>query len=128
MAPVPCNLTLKAQSGLLIVEYASGESYELSFEYLRTHSSSAEVQGHGGQQQILQIAKENVALTRLEPVGNYAIRFVFDDGHDSGLFTWEWLYGLCQNQAKNWARYLDRLAGIGYERKPTRFPLSQASI
>jgi DUF971 family protein len=122
MAPIPNNVVLKSQSGVLQLVYASGDSYELSFEYLRTHSSSAEVQGHGGQQQILQIGKENVALQRIEPVGNYALRLIFDDGHDSGLFTWDWLYGLCQNQAANWQTYLARLDGIGYERKPTRFP------
>jgi len=121
MAPIPQKLTLLSKQGTLNVDYADGSSYALSFEYLRTHSSSAEVQGHGGQQQILQIAKENVALIKIEPVGNYAVRLIFDDGHDSGLFTWEWLYGLCINESENWQRYLQRLDGVGYQRRPTRF-------
>ena len=121
-APIPQKLTVLSKTGILKIEYGENTVYELSFEYLRTHSSSAEVQGHGGQQQILQIAKENVGLTKIEPVGNYAVRLVFDDGHDSGLFTWQWLHDLCQNQEHNWTVYLQRLAGIGYDRRPTRFP------
>ena len=121
MAPVPQKLTVLSKLGKLRIGYADGNTFELSFEYLRTHSSSAEGQGHGGGQQILQIAKENVGLTKIEPVGNYAVRLIFDDGHDSGLFTWEWLHGLCVHEAKNWQLYLDRLERIGYERRPTRY-------
>jgi len=76
MAPVPQKLTVLSKLGKLRIGYADGNTFELSFEYLRTHSSSAEVQGHGGGQQILQIAKENVGLTKIEPVGNYAVRLI----------------------------------------------------
>ena len=92
--------------------------YELSFEYLRTHSPSAEVQGHGPGQDVLQIAKENVGIRAIEPVGQYAVKIAFDDGHDTGLYTWKVLHDLGVNHDANWARYLGRLEGIGYTRKP----------
>ena len=100
------------------MSFADGACYALGFEYLRAHSPSAEVQGHGPGQDVLQIAKENVQLVRVEPVGHYAVRLVFDDGHDTGLYTWTYLRELGLEFEQKWARYLKRLDGIGYVRKP----------
>ncbi len=114
----PSEIRLRRKSRLLEIGYADGSRDSLSFEYLRTHSPSAEVQGHGPGQDVLQIAKENVGITRIEPVGRYAVRIVFDDGHDTGLFTWKYLRELAAGYEERWARYLKRLEGIGYERRP----------
>ena len=116
--PAPTALRLRRRSRVLEVAFPDGARYSLSFEYLRVHSPSAEVQGHGPGQDVLQIAKENVAVKAVEPVGNYAVRLVFDDGHDSGLYTWAYLHELGETHEQKWARYLKRLDGIGYERKP----------
>jgi DUF971 family protein len=115
--PAPTGLRLRTASRVLEVEFPDGERYSLSFEYLRTHSPSAEVQGHGPGQDVLQIAKENVTLKAVEPVGHYAVRLIFDDGHDTGLYTWKVLRELGENLEANWARYLARLDKIGYTRK-----------
>ena len=114
----PTDIRLRRRSRLVEVVFADGTRYAFSFEYLRTHSPSAEVQGHGPGQDVLQIAKENVGIRAIEPVGQYAVKIVFDDGHDTGLFTWKVLRELGTHQAANWARYLGRLDGIGYVRKP----------
>ena len=114
----PTGIRLRRKSRVLELTYAGGERHELSFEYLRTHSPSAEVQGHGPGQDVLQIAKENVEVTRVEPVGRYAVRLVFSDGHDTGLYTWKYLAELAREHGAKWERYLKRLDGIGYERKP----------
>ena len=114
----PTELRLRRRSRVLEVRFADGAAYALTFEYLRTHSPSAEVQGHGPGQDVLQIAKENVALVAVEPVGHYAVRLRFDDGHDTGLYTWGYLRELGERYEENWARYLKRLWQIGYERKP----------
>jgi DUF971 family protein len=114
----PTEIRLRRRSRLLEITYAGGARDQLSFEYLRTHSPSAEVQGHGPGQDVLQIAKENVEITRIDQIGRYAIRLVFSDGHDTGLYTWKYLRELAAEHDSNWARYLKRLEGIGYERKP----------
>ena len=114
----PTAIRLRRRSRVVEVDFADGTRYSFSFEYLRTHSPSAEVQGHGPGQDVLQIAKENVTLTSIDPVGRYAVRLVFDDGHDSGLYTWKYLRELGATFELNWARYLERLDGIGYVRKP----------
>ncbi len=94
-----------------------GERYSLSCEYLRVHSPSAEVLGHGPGQEVLQTGKINVGITALKPVGNYALQLVFDDGHDTGLYSWRYLYELCQGQEAKWQDYLDRLTrGRGWSR------------
>lgn len=116
--PAPTELRLRRRSRVLEVAFPDGARYSLSYEYLRTQSPSAEVQGHGPGQDVLQIAKENVGVNAVEPVGNYAVRIVFDDGHDSGLYTWAYLRELGEHYDEKWARYLKRLDGIGYERKP----------
>ncbi len=115
----PTEIRLRRRSRLLEVAFADGERYSLSFEYLRAHSPSAEVQGHGPGQDVLQIAKESVQITAVEPVGQYAVRLKFDDGHDTGLYTWKVLHDLGANHAAKWTRYLQRLEQIGYVRKPS---------
>jgi DUF971 family protein len=113
----PTEIRLRRVSRVLEVAFPDGTRYALSFEYLRAHSPSAEVQGHGPGQDVLQIAKENVVIVKVEPVGHYAVRLVFDDGHDTGLYTWKYLRELGAGFEERWARYLKRLDGIGYERK-----------
>jgi DUF971 family protein len=121
-APAPTEIRLRRRSRVLEVAWPDGRRDALSFEYLRVHSPSAEVQGHGPGQDVLQIAKENVQVLRVEPVGHYAVKLVFDDGHDTGLYTWQFLRELGETHAARWARYLERLDGIGYERKPAPPP------
>jgi DUF971 family protein len=100
----------------LAVSFADGSSFVLPAEYLRVHSPSAEVKGHGGGEGVLVTGKEQVNIERIEPVGRYAVRLVFDDGHASGLFTWPILYDLGRAQARNWQRYLERLQLAGIRR------------
>ena len=114
----PTDIKLRRKSNVIEVSYADGRHYSLPFEYLRTHSPSAEVQGHGPGQDVLQIGKENVQVLGMEPIGRYAVRLLFDDGHDTGLYTWKYLRELGDGIDAKWARYLERLAGIGYDRKP----------
>jgi len=122
MEPVPVEIRLRKASRLLSVEYADGTRYELGFEYLRVHSPSAEVRGHGPGQEVLQTGKESVAIDRVEPVGHYALRLVFDDGHETGLYTWKYLYELGRDHDKLWRAYLDRLKAAGYARRPVGSP------
>ena len=110
---IPTTLKLRTVSRLLEVTFDSGERFELPFEYLRVYSPSAEVRGHGPGQETLQIGKEQVVVTKIEPVGHYAVRLVFDDGHDSGLYTWKYLYELGSERTQKWQRYLERLAELG---------------
>ena len=111
----PIEIRLRKSAGALAVTFDGGETFELPFEYLRVFSPSAEVQGHGTE--ILQIGKEHVKITGVEPVGNYAVCLKFDDGHDTGLYSWSVLYDLGKNQQQNWNRYLKRLKDAGYQRK-----------
>lgn len=117
MSATPSEIRLRSKSRLLVVSFDDGSEFEYSFEYLRTHSPSAEVKGHGPGQEVLQTGKENVVLLAVEPVGHYAVRLVFDDGHDSGLYTWQTLLELGQHMEANWQAYLDRLAAAGYARQ-----------
>jgi DUF971 family protein len=111
--PHPLSLTLRTRSHVLAVAYSDGSQFELPFEYLRVYSPSAEVRGHGPGQETLQIGKHNVVITKIEPVGNYAVRLVFDDGHDTGLYTWAYLHELGREHEKKWQKYLDRLKELG---------------
>ena len=113
----PTEIRLRKEPRLLVVSFDDGSEFEYTFEYLRVHSPSAEVRGHGPGQETLQHGKENVAIVDIEPVGHYAVRFVFDDGHDSGLYNWQYLYDLGRDMAANWQRYLDRLEAAGYARE-----------
>lgn len=113
----PTNLTLNQKSRELEISWPDGKTHVMSCEYLRVNSPSAEVRGHGPGQEKLQIGKENVNITAIEPVGHYAVKLVFDDNHDSGLYDWNLLYDLGENQEQYWAEYLEKLAERGYERK-----------
>ena len=113
----PTEIQLHQKSRILEIAFDDGERFELSCEYLRVYSPSAEVMGHGPGQEVLQVGKEDVNITAIEPVGNYAIKLVFDDNHDSGLYSWEHLYNLGKNQQQKWKDYLDRLEAAGHKRK-----------
>ena len=113
---IPSDIKLHKASKTLTLTYASGEEFTLPAEFLRVHSPSAEVQGHG--KPILQFGKLNVGLSKLEPAGNYALKLTFDDGHDSGLFTWEYLYELGKRQNELWDDYLAELRAAGKSRDP----------
>src|SRR5579863_6755759 len=108
--PLATELRLRRAARLLQVSFADGSRFELPFEYLRVHSPSAEVKGHGAGQDVLGLGKENVGIKAIEPVGQYAVKLVFDDGHDSGLYTWKYLHELGREREANWARYLARKA------------------
>ena len=112
---IPERIELKKQSRVLLLQYPDNSSFELGFEFLRVHSPSAEVQGHG--KPILQHGKKNVTLDRLEQAGNYALKLTFDDGHDSGLYTWEYLRKLCQEQNVLWQKYLEDIQKSGLSRE-----------
>ena len=117
MSVTPVEIKLRKTSRLLVVQFDDGKSFDLPFEYLRVHSPSADVKGHGPGQEVLQTGKENVSVTLVEPIGHYAVRLVFDDSHDTGLYTWKYLYELGEQQAENWQSYLDRLKTAGYARR-----------
>jgi DUF971 family protein len=116
--PPPTDLKLHRRSRELTVRFADGMNARLSAEFLRVHSPSAEVKGHAAGEGILVTGKEAVNIASLEPVGLYAVRLVFDDGHNTGLYTWSLLYELCAEHERKWARYLERLAAAGKERHP----------
>ena len=113
----PTELKLRKKSRLLEVAFDDGRRYELDFEYLRVFSPSAEVRGHGPGQERLQTGKEDVSIDSLEPVGHYAVRLFFSDGHNTGLYNWDYLRELGENYASNWQDYLDRLEAAGYPRR-----------
>ena len=108
--PQPTEIKLRTASRLLDVRFDDGSHFELPFEYLRVFSPSAEVKGHGGGEGVLQTGKQNVGITGVEPVGNYALRLLFDDGHNTGLYTWGFLHELGRDRDLHWARYLERCA------------------
>lgn len=116
---VPTEINYHKMSRVLDIAFGDDECCQLTAEFLRVHSPSAEVRGHGPDQQVLQIGKENVGIDRIEPVGNYAIRLYFDDGHNTGLYSWEELRRFCLHSAELWADYLSRLAAAGHQRKST---------
>ena len=115
--PVPTELNLHRQSRVLEISFDDGAHFNLPCEYLRVFSPSAEVQGHGPGQRVLQLGKEGVNIDRIEPVGNYAVCLHFDDEHNTGLYAWETLYQLGVNHEENWRQYLDELRAAGYQRK-----------
>lgn len=117
MTPTPTEIRLKKKSGLLVVTFDDGSEFSYSFEYLRVHSPSADVKGHGPGQEVLQTGKEQVGIIEVVPIGHYAVRLVFDDGHDTGLYTWSYLHELGSNMTANWRSYLDRLQRAGYARE-----------
>lgn len=117
---VPVTVRLHRASRMLELGYGPDETFQLSCEYLRVHSPSAEVRRHGaaGDKGVLQTGKRLVTIERIEPVGNYALQFRFSDGHDSGIYSWDYLYELCRDQHRLWADYLARLELEGGSRKP----------
>jgi DUF971 family protein len=108
--PIATEIRLRRASRLLEVSFADGSRFELPFEYLRVHSPSAEVKGHGPGQEVLVLGKEQVGIAAIDPVGQYAVKLVFDDGHDTGLYTWKYLHELGREQAQKWAHYQQRCA------------------
>lgn len=120
--PVPTEIKLHKLSRLMEVSFDDGKRFEYSFEFLRVHSPSAEVRGHGPGQEVLQLGKRDVDIVRIEPVGNYAIRPVFSDGHDSGLYSWDYLYEIGETHDDLWQTYLLRLAEAGGSRDPADQP------
>jgi DUF971 family protein len=116
MQHTPVEIRLRKASRVLAVAFDDGTRFELPFEYLRVHSPSAEVKGHGGGPGVLVTGKEDVQVVRVEPVGRYAVRLVFDDGHDTGLYSWDYLHELGREHRHKWQAYLDRLAAQGYPR------------
>jgi DUF971 family protein len=112
----PTAITLHSRTKALEIAFDDGATFLLPFEFLRVYSPSAEVQGHGPGQEVLQTGKRQVAVIALDPVGHYAVKPTFSDGHESGLFTWDYLYELGSDQAKLWARYEQRLLEAGVNR------------
>ena len=113
---IPKGIKVKQTSRCLQLTYDDG-SYELSYEFLRVYSPSAEVRGHGVGNEVLQVGKKDVVLLRIEPSGNYALKLVFDDGHDSGLYDWKYLRHLCLKHDELWQDYLERLQAAGKSRE-----------
>jgi DUF971 family protein len=114
---MPTELRLHRRSRTLEVHFDDGRRFDLPAEYLRVHSPSAEVRGHGPGQEVLQVGKEDVAITQVTPVGQYAVRLTFDDGHDTGLYSWDLLYDLGSNRERYWQAYLEALRRAGYTRR-----------
>jgi len=114
--PIPSEIKLHQKSRLLELAYESGENFKLDFEYLRVYTPSAEARGHGPGQETLQTGKRNVGIDRIEPIGSYAVRLVFSDGHDSGLYSWDLLYNLGKHHDELWQEYLKQIEGQGLSR------------
>jgi DUF971 family protein len=118
--PAPTEIKLHQVSRILELAFANGRRFRLPYEFLRVYSPSAEVRGHGHGQETLQVGKKNVSISGVEAVGHYAIRPAFSDGHESGLYSWEYLYELGEQHDALWQRYLDRLAAAGASRDDER--------
>ena len=115
--PAPSRIKLRRQSKTLELAFG-GETFELEWELLRAYSPSAEVRGHGPGQEVLQTGKRGVAVTEVKPVGNYAVQLVFDDGHDTGIYSWDYLHDLCRSRESRWSDYLRKLQEAGASRDP----------
>ena len=113
-AAIPTEIKLRQDSRLLDVSFADGNTYSLSWEYLRVFSPSAEVRGHSPTQAVLQLDKQDIRIVRIEPVGQYALRLEFDDGHNTGLYSWSYLYELGVKYTANWNNYLAKLKAAGH--------------
>ncbi|HXT03493.1 MAG TPA: DUF971 domain-containing protein [Casimicrobiaceae bacterium] len=116
--PIPTDVKLHQASRVLELVFANGRHFRLPYEYLRVHSPSAEVRGHGPGQEILQTGKRDVTIASVEPVGHYALRPTFSDGHSTGIYSWDYLYDLGERQDELWQRYLQRIAAAGASRDP----------
>ena len=115
--PTPVRIVLHTQSRAMEIEFSDGRTFRLSFEFLRVHSPSAEVRGHGPGQEVLQVGKRDVDIVSLDTVGHYAVQPVFSDGHDSGIYSWDYLYMLGERHDAMWQAYLDKLAAAGARRE-----------
>ena len=115
--PHPTDIKLHRASRVLEINFDDGARFKLSCEYLRVFSPSAEVRGHGPGQEVLQVGKENVNITAIEPVGHYAVKLYFDDGHNTGIYSWDWLYRLGTEHEARWRDYLAQLAKAGHQRQ-----------
>jgi DUF971 family protein len=120
----PTAITLHQQSCELEIAFDDGAHYRFSYEFLRVNSPSAEVRGHGRGQEVLQVGKRLVKINGVEPVGSYAMKIIFDDGHDSGLFTWQYLDNLGKNQAALWQDYLQQMDAANESREPSANPVA----
>jgi DUF971 family protein len=118
-SPRPIDIRLHQASRLLEIKFDNNTECQLSCEFLRVYSPSAEVRGHGHGQEVLQLDKEEVNITAIEPVGNYAVKLTFSDGHDTGLYSWDYLYELGANYEALWLEYLGKLSAAGIKRKST---------
>lgn len=116
--PLPTEIKLHQKSRLLEIAFDDGKRYTLPCEYLRVFSPSAEVRGHGPGQEVLQVGKKNVEIKEIEPVGSYAVKLAFSDGHDTGLYSWDYLYELGEKQESSWKSYLARMEEAGASRDP----------
>ncbi len=116
--PHPTEIKLHQKSRILDITFSDGKTFQFSCEFLRVHSPSAEVSGHGPGQEVLQTGKKMVNIQKIEPVGNYAIQLNFTDGHNTGLYSWDLLYNYGLNQDKIWQRYLQRMEEAGASREP----------
>ena len=114
--PIPTEIKLHQASRVLEVAFNDSRTFRLPYEYLRVYSPSAEARGHGPGQEVLQVGKREIAIKEVEPVGRYAIRPSFSDGHDTGIYSWDYLYDLGARQDELWQRYLDRMAAAGASR------------
>jgi DUF971 family protein len=115
-SPVPTEIKLHQKSRRMEIQFSDGKRFELTHEFLRVHSPSAEVRGHGPGQEVLQVGKRDVAIVAIEPVGSYGIQPRFSDGHDTGIYSWEYLYSLGRQSDQLWQKYLDKLAAAGATR------------
>jgi DUF971 family protein len=114
--PTPTEIKLHQASRVLEIAFADGRAFRLPYEFLRVYSPSAEVRGHGPGQEVLQVGKREVAIREVEPIGHYAIRPTFSDGHDTGIYSWDYLYELGEHQDELWQRYLERMAAASASR------------
>jgi DUF971 family protein len=114
----PTEIKLHQKTRMLEIAFDDGKHFRMPCEYLRVYSPSAEVRGHGPGQETLQFGKENVGITHIEPVGTYAVVLFFDDGHNTGIYSWDWLYHLGMSQERLWKEYLDKLEQAGHKRSP----------
>ena len=118
-SPIPTEINFHQKSRLLELTFDNGERFELTCEYLRVFSPSAEVRGHSEDEAVLQVGKAQVNIEQIEPAGNYAIILHFDDGHNTGIYSWEWLYHLSKDHDTLWQDYLAKMEQAGQKREPT---------
>ena len=117
-SPHPTDIKLNQKTNILEITFSDGLSFKIPCEFLRVYSPSAEVRGHGHGQEVLQVGKKEVGITSIEPVGSYAVQFTFSDGHDTGIYSWDYLYDMGNNYLSLWDRYLQKLEEAGASREP----------